>query len=244
MPKLMIVTLDYNCLIALEEEREPEASALRELAALCKSKGIKLTAYTYVFLENPKPEGKRAQPSELKTRLETVGLSEIELIGPGTLYTEVDGYLTSEYHDELMQQAHDILFPGIHYYFQDYLKAECEKGNISLEDIWDANHDKLGPPIPWSPEEAHNPPPSERLDDGTKQQLRDLWDKLNRKWNNAKSDSLALCAHLAEDKGIFVTSDKNFLKKRDRLRKIAPDLKILTPAEALEELKGAPIENT
>ena len=55
--------------------------------------------------------------------------------------------------------------------------------------------------------------------------------------NNPTSDALALCAHIeCALNGIFVTRDTNFIKRIHRLRERVPMLRILEPADAVNEI--------
>ena len=49
---------------------------------------------------------------------------------------------------------------------------------------------------------------------------------------NAKNDALGLCAHVSWGGDIFVTSDNDFLKKRDTFLELVPG-QILTLREAV-----------
>ena len=80
------ITFDYMCIVDLEENREPWASDLRELNALCTRIGITPAVYTYAELENPKHGETYADRANLKTRLEALGLGHIELKSKQTLF--------------------------------------------------------------------------------------------------------------------------------------------------------------
>ena len=60
-------------------------------------------------------------------------------------------------------------------------------------------------------------------------------EKVQERWHNQKNDTLGLFEHVKWGGDIFVTSDKGFLNKRDKLASIVPG-KIFTPKETLEEL--------
>jgi hypothetical protein len=58
-----------------------------------------------------------------------------------------------------------------------------------------------------------------------------------RKWINKKCDVLAMCSHIWNDGGIFVTTDNNFHKKTKKPRLIALGAgEILKPQEAVDRI--------
>ncbi|WIG59129.1 MAG: hypothetical protein OJF49_001876 [Ktedonobacterales bacterium] len=66
-----------------------------------------------------------------------------------------------------------------------------------------------------------------------------MWEKWSRTWNNRKSDSLALCAHIKADGDIFVTANTHdFQRNLQKLRIWFPNLCILEPEEALREVQA------
>lgn len=65
--------------------------------------------------------------------------------------------------------------------------------------------------------------------------INDPEERVEKDWNNHFNDVWGLIEHVKWGGDIFVTSDDDFLKKRDKLATIVPG-KILRPKEALEEL--------
>jgi hypothetical protein len=221
----MFITLDNNCIIAIENGEEPNATVLRLLASKCHQGEHTLVVYSYLPLENrPFKVGQRAI-ADFPARLEALGIGPIETLRPAMNLP-------------LVQLVNSLLFPHIPHDFFDYLAAECAKSDISLEALEaleEANHDHLFLRFPATPAEASIPLP-DTLTPEDKQNLRVFWDKRHRKWNNKKSDVLALCAHItwAPD-GIFVTADiDDLVSKRMKLREIVPTLRIMTPMEAVD----------
>lgn len=219
----MFYTLDYNCIIALEKKiiahdmsEEPKSSMLEELVALCKMGQIPVYVYSRLFLENPRRNGERL---DLTKTLEAVGQGHIQTRG-------------SETTDQaFLRWVHYTLFSNIEFEWSDYLAVQSDYLNIPYVDMREIDRDRR-------PASSLNKPivtVLERLDAATKQHYRELWEKLQRKWNNAKSDALALSAHISWGDGIFVASDANFQRKAQKLRERIPSLKIMEPEEALEE---------
>lgn len=200
----MIVTLDLNCIVDLEEHREPFANDIRALIAHCRANGIKITMYTFVVLENARLGAETQVIGDISTRLAALELEDIEMMGPQTLGFKHEGgtIFSVELERQFHLWVHQILFPEIDYFWQDYTQRSAAKQGT----IWDN----------LSQEE----------------QIR-----LDRKWNNAKSDVLSLIAHLASGNGLFVTRDDRLIRRQTLLRKRIPDIKIVEPKDALYELR-------
>lgn len=230
----MFITLDHNCIIALENPLKPSeaanASALQELMALCKSQNIPVGVYWNMWMENPR---QGAENQDLKARLKTLGLEHVEIRDKQTLWFNIDGIPTADVWTEIgfLAWVHHSMFPNIAFRFYEYVEAECTKQGIATKDMFEANRDKVRFfASPLTPEEIADP---------TKQELRERWEKWYRKWNNAKMDSLTICAHLSWGEGIFVTSNTHdFQRRTQELRKRAPTLTISTPAEAVIAIRA------
>jgi hypothetical protein len=65
--------------------------------------------------------------------------------------------------------------------------------------------------------------------------INDLEEVVQKSWHNHLNDVWGLIEHVSWGGNIFVTSDRDFLKKRDKLAVVVPG-KILSPKETLEEL--------
>lgn len=221
----MIVTFDNNCIIAIENGEEPNSSTLREIAHLCRLAGHSLAVYSYLFLENRPLDSKLHDVANFQRRMEAIAIGQIETLRPAM-------------NTPLIERVNSILFPAIHFYHHDYLAAKCANEQIPLRALEEANRDRYPFRFPASPAEAQIPLP-ETLDAETKKKLRRCWEKWSKKWNNTRSDVLALCAHVtwALD-GIFVTADEDdFISRRDKLREVVATLRIMTPKEAYAALR-------
>jgi len=220
----MIITLDLSCIIAVEQAEEPAATAIREVALLCGHRQVTLAVYSYLPLEN-QPRDRRRDFVDFPQRLAALGIGEIETLHPAA-------------NPALLRWISSILFPSLPYELDAYLAAECAKAGISYEALQDATRDKRPPAIPWSPDAARAPL-AETLDPASRERLCEFWRTRRRKWNNAKSDVLALGAHItwAYD-GIFMTDNtKHFQRNLHRLRSQLPELRILTPMGVLQVLR-------
>lgn len=217
----MIVTLDYNCIIALENGEEPRATILRELAQACHRYDHTLAVYSHLVLENRPPNSERHEASNFTKRLEDLDVGVIETIAPSM-------------NTQLIELVNSILFPRIPFSWSSYLTSECDKAGIAFEAMQEANRDREDFRFPATPAEAAIPLP-DTLTPNAKQELRMFWDKKYKKWNNSRSDVLALCAHIMRAcDGIFVTVDiDDFVHNRDKLRSEVTKVRIMTPAEAL-----------
>lgn len=65
--------------------------------------------------------------------------------------------------------------------------------------------------------------------------INDLEEVVQKSWHNHFNDVWGLIEHVSWGGNIFVTSDHDFLKKRQKLAVVVPE-KILNPKETLEEL--------
>lgn len=199
----MIVTLDLNCIVDLEENREPFASHIRALIAYCRDASIKITMYVYIFLENGPKDAETRVIGDISMRLAALELEDIEMIGPRTIGFEHEGgsIFSVELERQFYLWVHQILFPEIDYFWQDYTQRSAAKRGTT----WDSLDQE------------------ERI-------------RLDRKWNNAKSDVLSLIAHLGWGGGLFVTRDDRLIRRQALLRKRIPHIKIVEPKDALHEL--------
>src|SRR6266571_7669115 len=125
------VAFDWNCIIALEEER-PSAPALRQIQAWYKEGLIGLCISSPSRLENPRlasPKdtdvGEDIPPlaideEEWKKKMRGVGLEGIELRPART--RAYSGPMTFDHNlDQLiMWEIHHLLFPKIDFSYYDY----------------------------------------------------------------------------------------------------------------------------
>lgn len=220
----MIVTLDNNCIIAVENGEEPNATTIRLLADHCRQHQHTIAVYSYLFLENRPPASERHELPNFPRRLTLLGLGPIELLRPPMSY-------------HLVEQVNSMLFPFIPYAWEDFLMAECAREGVSWEDMSEVEREYSLPWFPSAPTEATSHRRS-TLSPERRQELQQFRWKRHRKWNNTRSDVLALCAHIAWAlTGIFVTADqKDFHQHKNLLQQEFPGLRIMTPDEAYLEV--------
>jgi hypothetical protein len=195
---LMInVCLDWNCVIALEEERN-SAPALREIRKWYKQSKIELCISSPSRLENPQSRDRRViGENEWSEKLRNVGLEGIELHPSGRRsFSDVHGVHHWDFGVEqiLMREVHVRLFPKIDFLWRDYARNQ----NIDLSD----------PPDLFSLQEECEQESEEQRN-------------LGRKWNNKKNDALSIYTFgtWSGPDDVFVTDDNDdLLKKRARLR--------------------------
>lgn len=221
----MIVTLDNNCIIAVENGEEPNAATIRLLAEQCRRRQHTLAVYSYLFLENRPPASERHELPNFPHRLATLGLGPIELVRPPMNY-------------HLVEQVNSVLFPSIPYAWRDFLMTECAREGISWEDMREVEREYSIAWFPTALAEANSPRHS-TLSPQRKQELQQFRKKRHRKWNNTRSDVLALCAHIVWAlTGIFVTADQDdFHRHKSTLQQGFPGLRIMTPDEAYREVE-------
>ena len=182
------VALDWNCIIALEEER-PAAPFLRQIQAWHNQGKISLCISSPSRLENPQDNTMLTiDEPEWNQKIHIVGLEGIELRGskPRAFIGADGSYLYDHTLEVLvMQKMHAILFPNIDFLYYDYCRRMHQ-----------------------DPLDSHSfPNMSDSYRAASPEQQR-----INRKWNNAKCDSLSLYAYStwAEVDDLFVTTDQNF----------------------------------
>ena len=198
----MNVTLDTNCIIALEES-EPEAPYVRELISFHSAKKITLRVVAISASERKRDGTYAVSFNEFKQKIAAVGLGHVDILKP-------IAYLGMAYVDwcypgggeatVLERKIHKILFPDIEY---DYVEYRNRLGIDPKDDVIDP------------------------------------------KWRNAKCDVLAMWSHISFNGDIFVTSDKNFRKQRNKRQLIALGAgNILTPQEAVSVIINSAIHET
>jgi hypothetical protein len=118
----MNVTLDTNCLIALEES-EPEAPFLRQLITFHDVKKINLRVVAISASER-KPDGTYASNfAEFQQKIAAVGLGNVEILTPiaysGITFAEWCLAADDEM-IELERKIQEVLFPTIHFDYETY----------------------------------------------------------------------------------------------------------------------------
>lgn len=233
----LLVTLDNNSIIALENDEEPNATAMKQLIAFHRQGIIKIIVGWRTLLEKPRQgKGHLWFPEEERSRMDALGLSAVELFKtPQTMwFLNEEGFLTYEHELPFLRAIHEILFPNIDFDFRDYLKRYCKEHQLDLDLLEQVAF--YSSPLT----RVYSSPAEWELRLAREQQLADnpritqQYRKIREKWTNAKNDALGLCAHTSWRGDIFVTSDKNFYKVK--LFSLIPG-KILPPKEAVQEIE-------
>jgi hypothetical protein len=183
------LTFDTNCLVALDEDREPEASCIRKLLDLHETGQVLVRMVASSASEKQRDKTYLHNFGAFQARLTKLGLAHIELLKPlaswGVAFWDWAVYAGGEA-SELEERIHQALFPS-----QPFSLRECL--------------DRAVPHVDSSVIEA--------------------------KWRNRKCDVLALWCHLHYGGDIFVTTDTNFMKKRERIEQLGA--KVMAPCEAI-----------
>ncbi len=143
-------------------------------------------------------------------------------------------------------RIHHILFPNIPFSWVEYRDQECASHGIvdtKREALIELNRQDLYIPYFWPQAPAQLPTPAlDALGQREREEVRDLYKRLHRRWMNAKNDALGLYNHLTQaahathpEQAVFVTNDRNFLRrtKLAALRELGFPGEILPPAEAV-----------
>jgi hypothetical protein len=190
------VALDWNCIIELEAE-SPVAHSIRQIQAWYNQGKVVPCISAPSRLENPQDHGAVViDEVEWNRKLNAVGLGGIELRSARTnrAFRGADGSYLFDSNLELLilQEIHTILFPNIDFAYSDYCRR-CHVEPISLFGFLNLSA-------------AHRAASEEQQ-------------RVTQKWNNKKCDALSLHAYStwAEPDDLFVTTDKNFHRKKEQL---------------------------
>ena len=116
------LTLDTNCIIAVDEQRE-ESSAVIALAEAHRS-GTANVALVAISASERQREGKTIETfSKFQARLATLGLGHLELLEPMTYWDLTfwdHGLWCNDEMETLERSIHEVLFPNIHFLWTDY----------------------------------------------------------------------------------------------------------------------------
>ena len=120
----MNVTLDTNCIIALEENR-PEAQDLRRIVHSATEQKLRLRVVAISASER-QPDGEYSESfRDFKAKIAGVGLEDVEILLPpciwGVTYWD-DCIWGSEQFTEEAERIHEILFPNSPFEYEDYCR--------------------------------------------------------------------------------------------------------------------------
>lgn len=122
----MQFTLDTNCWIAIEERREPEATAVRTLCE-AHAKGTTHVSVVAISASEKQPRGGYIQNFQrFRARLAALGLAHLDILRP-MAYWDITFWESSLWADPKMEalerQIHLILFPNVQFSWEDYCRA-------------------------------------------------------------------------------------------------------------------------
>ena len=120
----LLVTLDHNCIVALEKDEESDADAIRQLIAFQQKGVIHLVIGWSTMFEKPPQGGKPLWFPEQERRLHSLGLGDVEQFKhPQAMwFRNEEGFLTFEPERSYLRTVHELLFPKIDFGFPEYLK--------------------------------------------------------------------------------------------------------------------------
>lgn len=125
----MKITLDHNCLIALEKN-ENQASYIKELIAMHDNKEVAVRLVGIGASERLKGGIYALNFNEFKTRIAAIGLAHLDILQPIN-YWDITFWDWGIYADDQMVQLerkiHEVLFPNIEF---DYV-IFCQRQGLS-----------------------------------------------------------------------------------------------------------------
>ncbi|MFC1551014.1 hypothetical protein ACFL6P_00475 [Candidatus Latescibacterota bacterium] len=119
------ITIDTNCIIDLEEERESE-KYVRSLIKMHGERKISLRVVSIGASERKIEGSYVANFREFKDKLEKVGLDKVEILRPIGYYGISfwgQGLWANEKMIELEEKIHKILFPGYEFKCKEYFES-------------------------------------------------------------------------------------------------------------------------
>jgi hypothetical protein len=132
------VTLDTNCIIDLKENR-PSAVAIRRLMELHQAGRIRLRVVGISASER-KRGTYAGNFAEFKEKLAAAGLQDLEILKP-MAYLDISFFdwslLAGDEMEELESKIHEILFPGIEFLYEDFVrKLASRPGAGEVDKTW------------------------------------------------------------------------------------------------------------
>jgi hypothetical protein len=119
-------TLDHNCIVALDENREPEARCLRSLLAKHEAGTVDVRLVATSASERQQHGPYLKSFGEFRARLTALGLGHLELLAP-VLTVDVSyvdwSIVAGEDDVTLLKRIHSVLFGGHPFDLQDALAA-------------------------------------------------------------------------------------------------------------------------
>jgi hypothetical protein len=131
------LTLDHNCIVDIDENREPKAGCLHSLVAKHDAGEIEVRLVATSASERQRSGPYLANFSEFQARIEALGLGHLPVLRPILLLdvSDLDRAILAGPEDiALLERIHGVLFPGQSYDLQDALvttegQADPEKAH-------------------------------------------------------------------------------------------------------------------
>lgn len=119
------LTLDTNCILAVDEKR-PEGAFVLQLAELHKREVVSVALVAISASERQKPLRSITNFNQFVDRVKQLGLDSLDIIDP-MFYWDVSFWDRGIWADEAMvaceRQIHEILFPSVEFLWVDYCTA-------------------------------------------------------------------------------------------------------------------------
>jgi hypothetical protein len=133
-------TLDHNCIVALDENRDPEAGCLRSLLAKHEAGTADVRLVATSASERQQKGPYLENFGEFRARLEALGLGHLELLAPVLTVdvSYIDWCIVAGDDDiALLKRIHSVLFAGHPFDLQDALGAAGGRGDVEVvEQKW------------------------------------------------------------------------------------------------------------
>ncbi len=200
------VCFDWNCIIALEEERK-FSPALRQIREWYKQGEIVLCISRPSRMENHPSRDKRFyDENEWNEKLRNIELEGMELRSSKPRFLNYWGI-----EQILIREVHDRLFPNVAFIYRDY--AQDQNVEVSEPHGLSLSSQSL----------------QEEIENETQVQRH-----LGRKWNNMKNDALSIHAFgtWSGPDDVFVTTDEHHLLKRRAKLQSPYMVKVSRPVKA------------
>jgi hypothetical protein len=136
---MLKLTLDHNCIIDLDEDRQPQASCLHELLELHDAGSLEIRLTAVSAAEKPYGKPHLTNLGEFQERLETLGIERLELLKP-------IAYLGIAFLDwcvlgggelsQLDERIHKALFPDLPMKLAEYIELRADQDPVKLERDW------------------------------------------------------------------------------------------------------------
>jgi hypothetical protein len=134
------LTLDTNCIIAIDEGRQPQADCLRSLIKKHDAGKVHLQLVATSASERQSSGPYLDNFDKFRDRLNSIGLSHLQLLLPLMVFdvSYLDWCVLADDQDlRMLEDIHNVLFPGQPYILQDALTlADATVDSDTVERKW------------------------------------------------------------------------------------------------------------